>query len=1104
VLERKASVNSRGRYGTALRAAALRGHDTVVRLLIDKGARIQDVDDADAMQAAASKGHLSTVKLLLESGHYNVVSFFKSAVNPAVEAACFRGYMDIAKLFLQTYGQRIAFTVFEAALDGGQEKIAQHALNYAPWLRDPERIAEARICGADGSCSLLPDGDRSRSRCRHDKDARCALDEASRNEESHTASSKFDGNLPWLELVKEDNQMQDSFPNAFGTNNNDINKGNGRFLRIAARHGYGDIIERLLAQGLEVNTTRDGHDPSSGQPTPIEVASAAGQMHIVELLLRKGARVGKALSHAVRNQQIQVIRLLLQDFPDTPVDEPVRQHCSGHYSPPCESAVCVAVAWNFPHILDLLVGHARASSSLAVGRGLVEAAKKKDLNLIRLILSAFADSESTPPEHYDALLQVTKQAAHDRDMNVMRLLLDHAVSESTRELLFSEFIREGIIRDWYTVLWDVKADFAPPFYDRLPPKAFLAISAEEQSDHSDENRSDIVGQLQQLCESYPMCVSSYPEALIEAARSGNTEVIHFLLHGTGFRSVLKAWHRRYAHRWKRDILTIGRSQPTGYRTRAQCHKIVPWIDHSDGHGNTALYYACTGGHTGAFRALVDAGADPYTDHLPCPSPFISDTSGRSLDEGRNKVNLLQIALDARMAAERGGSPNGIWKLPLRETWGPIVFYLLDAGLEVDLESPSLVKFFYISCYQCELAYVKKLLAKGISLVGKAGGSNSNDYSFGSALQVAAATGRKDVAKCLLNHGADVRLKADFGNGDSLENQTAVETAIEGYLWFDRSESAVLETCAYLVESGAADSDAEIVLRAACESENMKIVKRMVQHGANIPKIPVKNAEDHVALYRVFSKSGYDLRSQPEFIAEIQVNAVERGDVKLLASLVDRYGLQARFDMVDCASAIIWCEGDRRAVLRYFIDELSFNIDTPHHYWPGSSHRNNLLGGAVERRRVEVVEFLLQEGANPDSPGLRCTPLMVLLRNSIGCSENDSIVRIAKLLLQYGADVHGSRESDREPDGRLKHQFKPPLMFALLWGSSSALEVVKLLIEHGADVNHGAVSPFQLARYFGRPEFESLLLQHGAVDHGDPARFAADYVDELRKESRDIH
>ncbi|RMJ23515.1 hypothetical protein PHISP_05609 [Aspergillus sp. HF37] len=61
----------------------------------------------------------------------------------------------------------------------------------------------------------------------------------------------------------------------------------------------------------------------------------------------------------------------------------------------------------------------------------------------------------------------------------------------------------------------------------------------------------------------------------------------------------------------------------------------------------------------------------------------------------------------------------------------------------------------------------------------------------------------------------------------------------------------------------------------------------------------------------------------------------------------------------------------------------------------------------------------------------------------------------------------------------------PLMFALLRRSSSALEVVKLLIDYGADVNRGEVTPFHLARYFGKPEFESLLRQHGAMDHGDP-------------------
>lgn len=101
VLEHGADIESRGRYGTALRAAALRGHDTVVGLLINQGASI-DGENADALEAAASNGHLSTVQLLLSCGLYDV-EYFSPLIEPAVKAACFRGYVETARLFLQIY-----------------------------------------------------------------------------------------------------------------------------------------------------------------------------------------------------------------------------------------------------------------------------------------------------------------------------------------------------------------------------------------------------------------------------------------------------------------------------------------------------------------------------------------------------------------------------------------------------------------------------------------------------------------------------------------------------------------------------------------------------------------------------------------------------------------------------------------------------------------------------------------------------------------------------------------------------------------------------------------------------------------------------------------
>lgn len=163
--------------------------------------------------------------------------------------------------------------------------------------------------------------------------------------------------------------------------------------------------------------------------------------------------------------------------------------------------------------------------------------------------------------------------------------------------------------------------------------------------------------------------------------------------------------------------------------------------------------------------------------------------------------------------------------------GPIVCNLLDAGITVDLNSPTLIRFFHVACFQGELAYVEKLLAEGISTVGSAARVNQSGYSFGSALHVAVVAGRKAVAERLLDHGADLHYKAYLEGSDKIKNRTAIETAIEE---ISRPRSAaVLENCAYLVESGATEAEAELVLRQACSDRKIKIAKRLLQRGTRI-------------------------------------------------------------------------------------------------------------------------------------------------------------------------------------------------------------------------------------------------------------------------------
>ncbi|KAK4119594.1 hypothetical protein N657DRAFT_537577, partial [Parathielavia appendiculata] len=59
-----------GYYGNALQAASARGHQEIVKLLLDKGAEVNKQGGyyGNALQAASARGHQDIVKLLLDKG----------------------------------------------------------------------------------------------------------------------------------------------------------------------------------------------------------------------------------------------------------------------------------------------------------------------------------------------------------------------------------------------------------------------------------------------------------------------------------------------------------------------------------------------------------------------------------------------------------------------------------------------------------------------------------------------------------------------------------------------------------------------------------------------------------------------------------------------------------------------------------------------------------------------------------------------------------------------------------------------------------------------------------------------------------------------------
>ena len=147
----------------------------------------------------------------------------------------------------------------------------------------------------------------------------------------------------------------------------------------------------------------------------------------------------------------------------------------------------------------------------------------------------------------------------------------------------------------------------------------------------------------------------------------------------------------------------------------------------------------------------------------------------------------------------------------------------------------------------------------------------------------------------------------------------------------------------------------------------------------------------------------------------------------------------------------------------------YNIDVPTNRFPPWNDGDPLYYSAF-CGFYDLAEHLLQVKKHSQSV------------NSIGGEYDYPLVaalsrghiRIAELLLQYGADVDARGIEEQTPLHR-----------AIKWPKDLAVTAVQLLLKHGADVNahwKDFLTPLHLAAAEGKFEVAQMLLQRGAVVH----------------------
>ncbi|KAJ3872108.1 ankyrin repeat-containing domain protein [Lentinula edodes] len=357
-----------GQYRNALLAAANRGNEAIVKLLLENGAdvNVQGGQYGNALQAAAYRENEAIVKLLLENGAD--VNLQGGYFENALQAAAYRKNEAIVKLLLENGA--------DVNAQGGQYGNALQAAAY----RANEAIVKL----------LLENG------------ADVNLQGGYFENALQAASSQ--GNEVIVKLLLENGAEY------------------GNALQAAAYGKNEAIVKLLLENGADVNA--QGGEYSNA----LQAAAHARDEAIVKLLLEKGADVnaqggeyGNALQAAAYQENEAIVKLLLEKGADVNAQ-------GGEYS----NALQAAAHAKDEAIVKLLLkkGADVNAQGGEYGNALQAAAYQENEAIVKLLLEKGADVNAQGGEYGNALQAAAYQeneaiaAAYQENEVIVKLLLE--------------------------------------------------------------------------------------------------------------------------------------------------------------------------------------------------------------------------------------------------------------------------------------------------------------------------------------------------------------------------------------------------------------------------------------------------------------------------------------------------------------------------------------------------------------------------------------------------------------------------------------------------------------------------------------------------------
>ncbi|KAL8792427.1 MAG: hypothetical protein Q9195_004960 [Heterodermia aff. obscurata] len=430
LLRKGADVNLKGgEHVRPLNVAAYAGAVDIVELLLEHDIKVDPDDDyryGSALGAAARRGHADIVRLLLKNG-WDANRKIKTYKSPLVAAATY-GHAEVVQVLQAQefeYTQELDYTSKKQALEiaskNGRTVVVELLLDRWPNLRHQKAFHDAASYGRDDVLELLV------KRGTNPEMLNTALFDASDHERESTVKLllKF-GADPNAEGKEYGNALQAAaydgsagIVGALLTAKADVNKRGGDYgtaLQAAAIHGHEGVVRMLLNHGAQVNTGNIGRYGSA-----LQAASRWQSDTVVQLLIDSGAEVnaaggfyGSPLLAAVDESMQTNVEILVKHGADVNVTDFRDEH----------APVLVQAGYTLrKETLELLLEHG-ADIEGTDDHGttvLISVADSGDKESLEMLLARGANIHAVSREYGTAL----SAAASEGDEECLRVLLDH-------------------------------------------------------------------------------------------------------------------------------------------------------------------------------------------------------------------------------------------------------------------------------------------------------------------------------------------------------------------------------------------------------------------------------------------------------------------------------------------------------------------------------------------------------------------------------------------------------------------------------------------------------------------------------------------------------